>query len=186
MDRNSTLAQVAAEIHAVNTKNGFFWTRDQFPTIVALIHSEIDEAFDEIEEKKSGWKLRFAEEIADAAIRVIDCGTQCDFSVAKLIPNIGMDAWADHIERRILTAGNDANYIYVLVDLCKMHSFTSKALECHRKPDDAWESNITYYLLSVLKIAFRMDSREIPIIDQLIAKNETNALRGFKHGGKNY
>jgi NTP pyrophosphatase (non-canonical NTP hydrolase) len=92
------LRVLAREIIEINTENGWNVLRPsewmdtyKVPAILALIHSEVSEA---LEEFRVGDMDRFATELADVLIRVLDCseglGIDIDAVVAaKLEKNRG-------------------------------------------------------------------------------------------------
>ncbi|MGE4340911.1 MAG: MazG nucleotide pyrophosphohydrolase domain-containing protein [Pigmentiphaga sp.] len=85
----SYLQALGEEIHAVNRANGWEPVRPDdwhdiyiVPAILALIHSEVSEA---LEAFRTGDRENFAEELADVAIRVLDCATGLGIDLDKEI-----------------------------------------------------------------------------------------------------
>lgn len=69
------LAEIAADINAVNRANGWripamdTWDDDyHFPALLALVHSEVSEA---LEGFRKGDRANVAEELADTVIRIL-------------------------------------------------------------------------------------------------------------------
>lgn len=173
----STLDELAVEINRVNVGNGFIWKRDDIPTMIALIHSEISESYEELANLGEGWETRYAEEIADVAIRTIDFGTQLGFNVmmpSGPISQIPMAVTPEHVG------------LSQFIVLNRMHSNTTKVLECHRGQKVNWEIAVEGYLANILIDCFYIGSMGYPIIAELVKKVVKNATRGHKHGGKLY
>ena len=169
-----TINERARRTREINAANGWNpvtkqdWENDKHrvPSILALIHSEIDEAHeqfmaDNLEE--------LAEEFADVEIRVLDCGgglvgdfeacVQFAWELGTLIPD-------------------DTNLAFMV-----SHHFVTRALEHYRNEEPGLfigELAKLYVFNRLLAIhTFQLDMERA-----VEAKLEKNRTRSHRHGGK--
>lgn len=69
---DESLVKAAAEVKEINVANGWYDEAREFPTDIALLHSEVSEAF---EAYRNGDNRNLTEEMADIFIRLLD---SCD------------------------------------------------------------------------------------------------------------
>lgn len=75
------LNELAHEIRLNNEKNGFIWDSERdFPTLLALIHSEVSEALEAYRDEKP-----VDEELADVIIRVLDLSDRMKLNIDKAV-----------------------------------------------------------------------------------------------------
>jgi len=169
-----TIADLAADIRATNKANG--WGEDyeprMLPGYLALIHSEISEAYEETQPE------RRAAELGDVIIRALDLGEliqPCGVA-GQLANEYGMTLLNDLPTYQPPT-WRDA--------LLRLHAVTTAALQAYRKVTP-WEPEVINYLgdlvaLSACTIVEQRGANPQEIVEGLIAKNKQ---RGYRHGGR--
>lgn len=79
-----TLPGLILDIHANAKRKGFWSKRPNIPEKLALVHSEVSEALEELRLPKFD-KAKFGEELADIVIRVFDIAAWFDLDLANII-----------------------------------------------------------------------------------------------------
>lgn len=186
----STLEEVGDRILAVNITNGFVWEEHDIPTIIALCHSEVSEAFQEMNIQRRGWFDHLAEELADVQIRAIDCLKQLNMPLHNDSRPFG------HLPAKTLVEDwthpqvedNKSNAVALL----EIHNQLTLALEVDRNKDKStggkagYENAFSRHMLNVIWMCLSFENLGFPVKRELIRKIEKNATRGFKHGNKAY
>ncbi len=136
---------------------------------IALIHSELSEAWqaliDRTEQDYS--EQNYLEELADVAIRILDL-------LEGLHPLEGMRRWFE-AEVEPFNLDNRAQQI------ATVHLKISEALEYLRK---GTLEQFSSQLIVVFRNVRDMAISERLLFDTMVAKNEVNRNRGFRHGNK--
>lgn len=171
----ASLQELASEARAINAANGWGTdfdpdgNRDTLPGFLALIHSEITEAWTAERPQEA---LR---ELGDVIVRCLDLGelllpgrwAQCHPETL----NIGTPDLRDHTWDR---------------DLMGLHHLTSNALEDYRKVPD-YKATVHDGLHLILSAAWVIVKRygvttdPEQVVREILAKNR---LRGYRHGGR--
>jgi len=162
--------ELAAEIRLINHQNGwkvfmsYDWAENEykFPAVIALIHSEITEAFEELDIGRTEDLLT---ELADVKIRTLDLagGLTKDFQ--------------KYFDQSTLF------YQTELTDLLGMHKDASEALESYR--DNHKERALAYLAHLVMRIDNFVDRYYADDFDDILrAKLEENRARTYRYGGK--
>lgn len=173
------IASLQSEIHQNSINHGFWLQGSErpVPEVVALIHSELSEAWDAYLANESNRRLvggskaalefftdEFKEEIVDTAIRIMDaCG------------GYGID-----LETEILNVVQPIphNTGETMVDLLGLHSSTSRILELYRKGEN-WREGLVFLAYSVFQFAAGVT---IAFEDEIRKKMEKNQKRPSMHG----
>lgn len=165
------LGALSAEIREINEANGwregqpFDWDdRHKVPSYIALIHSEISEAW--IGVTQVG-KDNYAEELADVVIRILDA-----------LEGLGVDAehWVVGAMGRPWFSDDDED------TLLAAHYLVSEALESFRKGD---KNRFADMLGNTIVVVFDLCKiRDIDLNDAIRAKLARNRERGYRHGNK--
>lgn len=169
-----SLDTLAVKIRLINTLNGWDvlqaddWESQphKVPAILALIHSEITEAYVE---------LRYAEfdlaavECADVLIRILD-------AVGALTSNF------DNLVKRVAVTQTAATPVW-RTQLLDMHRDVTNALEAYRINDSQ------DFLLNLARLFARVDrfmveELRVSPYETVSTKLEKNRKRGYRHGGK--
>lgn len=169
----SLLQELATEIRAVNAANGWGLTfnptdnRDELPGYIALIHSEITEAWTAERDSDA------VRELGDVVVRCLDLGE-------LMQPGYWAECSHEFTHAFDTREGAWAN------DLMELHSWASQALEQYRKVDDYRPLVLhTLHLLTAhtWRLMERYGAGQQPeqVIREIIAKNRT---RGYRHGGR--
>lgn len=161
--------ELAKEIRAVNKANGWkvFQPQDwleneyKFPAVIALIHSEITEAWEELETES--WEAMVTE-LADVKIRILD-------TVGGLVKD-----FTPYLDQSTLFGSTFQD------DLLGAHKDASEALESYRKNDKeralAYLAHL-YMRCNFISEVFAYDWEQI-----LLDKIEINRNRSHRHGNK--
>lgn len=166
------LANLPREIREINEANGwregdpFDWSdRHKIPSALALIHSEISEAWE------GSWGDdfdNFSEELADVLIRIVD-----------MLEGLGLEAWGviwGECDYKAAAGDDDTENMMIA------HSRVSDALEAFRKDDKtAFSVAIGRAAISVIELC---RDAEIGLSAAVRAKLAKNRERGYRHGGK--
>lgn len=170
---NDLLHELATEIREVNAKNGWgvdfnpAQNRDELPSYIALIHSEITEAWQAQTPREA------VQELGDVVVRCLDLGellqpgywAECSPQFA-FTPDRREAAWAS--------------------DLMNLHGFASQALELYRKQDEYADLllNRLHILVAhtwLMMQRYHAGQEPEQVICEIIARNRT---RGYRHGGR--
>lgn len=179
MTRQEVLASLdipalSREIREVNEANGwregdrYDWgDPHKIPSALALIHSEISEAW---EAKQSDLGELFAEELADVAIRIIDMmeglGLETPIDRLDALPGTPIEGLESGLDGRI----ND------------LHFAVSQALEEFRqnkKPAFSFWIAAAFVDIATICVVCRIDLNA-----EIKAKVAKNRQRGYRHGNK--
>ncbi|MFD2609537.1 hypothetical protein ACFSR9_08815 [Deinococcus taklimakanensis] len=169
---NTLLHDLATEIREVNAANGWGLDfdpaqRDTIPSYLALIHSEITEAW---EANTNADAMR---ELGDVIIRCLDLGEliqpgywqECHYQFTHPF-DPRQDTWE--------------------TDLLLLHQKASQALEAYRK-EESFTPSLLRSLHLVTANAWRMIERygmgakPVEVLRGIISKNRQ---RGYRHGGR--
>jgi len=136
---------------------------------IALIHSELSEAWQALIERteQDYSEQNYLEELADVAIRILDV-------LEGLHPLEGMRRWFE-AEVEPFTLTNRAEQI------ATVHLKISEALAYLRK---GTLEQFTGQLIVVFRNVEDMATSSLLLYDTMVAKNEVNRQRGFRHGNK--
>lgn len=162
--------RLAIEIREVNALNGWNLTKPEewedkykFPAVVALIHSEISEAW---EAESKGDRANYLEECADVAIRILDC----------------IGCWTD-VDVNAMTEKAETNQPYHMNTLGHLHAKSSRALEMFR--GSGGRSRFVAELIEVMVGAKRLcEFHGGDFHEEIRRKLAKNRERGHRHGGK--
>lgn len=131
---------------------------------IALIHSELSEAW---QGAIDGDEANYLEELADVAIRILDL-------LEGLHPLEGLRRW---FEAEVVPF----NWVDRSDQIAAVHLMVSEALEYLRK-------GTLEQFTGQLIVAFRNVEDMVPkgesLFNAMVAKNEVNRSRGFRHGNK--
>lgn len=170
---NNLLHDMATEIREVNAKNGWGLTfnpaqnRDEIPSYIALIHSEITEAWQAQTPREA------VRELGDVVVRCLDLGE-------LMQPGY----WADCSPEFVFAP--DWRELAWASDLMNLHGFASQALELYRKEQD-YTAPLLNRLHVLIAHAWQMMERyqagQHPeqVIYEIVQRNRT---RGYRHGGR--
>ncbi|UQN05492.1 hypothetical protein [Deinococcus sp. QL22] len=168
-----TLQELATETRRVNGANGWglTWKIDDLPRNVALIHSEITEAWQERVPHK------IARELGDVVIRALDLGEL-----------IRAGSFVDLEPERLRFALVSPPSAHRNISLMELHTLTSQVLESFRKvkEPEAMEAAVLSGLMAVVSYAWQLmvlESQEDPAdtIDSILF---VNSRRAYRHGGR--
>lgn len=164
--------ELSREIREINETNGWRTTKPfewedtyKVPAILALIHSEVSEAW--IGLVNTGME-NYAEELADVMIRILDMLEGLGMDVAGVVAS-GFDMWSfdDDDDESTLNA---------------LHFRISEALEGFRKNDKTRFEDAIGEACAIVFDLCRF--AEIDLAAEIRAKLEKNRQRGYRHGGK--
>lgn len=164
----------ARRVREINAANGWNpvtkkdWDDEQYkiPSLLALLHSEINEAHDELVEVRLN---NLATELADIEIRVLDIGG----GIVKDFEACVSFAWKTGV-----SIPDDLHRAFM-----SMHKYVTAALEFYRNN----ESGLFIGELAKLYIfnrCFAIYKFKLDIARAVEDKVEKNAQRSFRHGGK--
>jgi hypothetical protein len=131
---------------------------------IALIHSELSEAW---QGSIDGDEANYLEELADVAIRILDV-------LEGLHPLEGMRRW---FEAEV----EPFNLLHRSEQIATVHLKISNALEYLRK---GTLEQFSGQLIVVFRNVEDMATSSLLLYDAMVAKNEVNRNRGFRHGNK--
>lgn len=168
--------ELAAEARRINASKGFWPTfqLEDVPVLVALIHSEVSESWDEVALPKQQWEL------GDVIIRALDGALLVD------------GAYLAQIGQRELTT-KTVDFVGkwpALRDTAMnhLHSYVTAVLQHYRKtPDDELaKKQVVDDLLAVIEYATALllslgEADPVSLVQRIFAANEQ---REFKHGGR--
>jgi hypothetical protein len=164
--------ELAERIWATNEANGWDvaiaadWdtNKRKLAEKIALIHSELSEAW---QGAIDGDEANYLEELADVAIRILDL-------LEGLHPLEGLRRW---FEADVETF----NLVHRSEQIATVHLKISEALEYLRK---GTLEQFTGQLIVVFRNVADMATSSRLLFDAMVAKNEVNRQRGFRHGNK--
>lgn len=164
---------LAAQVHEDNVKKGF-WpggvANRNVGELLALVHSEITEAYDAVLSNSNDDKLSdlpgFDVEIADAMIRLLDASAAYEVNLGESF-----------------TSRCRATYTSMTEDLMDAHMWLSRALEAHRKGKlEEFRDSVMGGFQTLEAILLKWgDSKPLDVINR---KLEYNRSRPFMHGKK--
>lgn len=166
---SKTLQELATEARRINAANGWGgdFQIDHLPRYLALIHSEITEAWQETEAEGQ------VRELGDVVVRALDLGELIQPGLFEDLNPEGTDL-ADHpwAER-----------------LMVLHTLVSETLERYRKAPDPVGMQVDVLdclggvILYTLQLMHALDPavRPVEIIASILA---ANAERSYRHGGR--
>lgn len=167
------LQALATETREINAANGWgldfdpVSNRDTVPCYLALIHSEISEA------AQADAPEEVLRELGDVIVRCLDfCELLKPGSLTGHEPN-----WAGIKQLSIRGEG-------AAIELLRLHTMTSNALEAYRKMDDYLEpliGDVVRIALRTWALMLRAGADPEAVIREILAKNRT---RGYRHGGR--
>jgi hypothetical protein len=135
---------------------------------IALIHSELSEAW---QGAIDGDEANYLEELADVAIRILDV-------LEGLHPLEGLRRW---FEAEVAPFGLAFSGVPQAEQIATVHLKISEALEYLRK---GTLEQFTGQLIVVFRNVADMATSSRLLFDAMVAKNEVNRQRGFRHGNK--
>lgn len=178
---------VQKDVHETAVSKGWWDDGDRNDgEMIALMHSELDEAFDggyNADDKVPEYKA-YEAEVADCIIRIMDLAERRDWDVGGSI-SAHVHVVDEEHEKESYKNLTESTY------LMYMHKGLSYALEGLRKPKQSdhnenfseIEFGLAYCVLWSIKFAQRFFLR---LPESLCAKAEMNKTRSYKHGGKNF
>jgi hypothetical protein len=131
---------------------------------IALIHSELSEAW---QGAIDGDEANYLEELADVAIRILDL-------LEGLHPLEGLRRWFEAVI-------DPLSLVHRSEQIATVHLKISEALEYLRK---GTLEQFTDQLIVVFRNVADMATSSRLLFDAMVAKNEVNRQRGFRHGNK--
>jgi len=165
-DTKDVIWKLQRKVHQNAVNKGFWKDNDNYGQKIALIHSEISEAYKSFmfpEDCKSS----FEEELADVLIRMMDLAEHADFS---LFLNV-IDKHGCYF---LLKSTDPIN------QLLQAHFFMSEALEGLRKNDkDYFISMFSEAAVTIDQIAQNLN---IDLSKAITEKVKYNGTRRYKHG----
>lgn len=164
--------ELSREIREINETNGWRTTKPfewedtyKVPAILALIHSEISEAWEAAQDELGP---AFSEELADVAIRILDMAEGLGIEIGGPFPVELADL--EHWDR---TLDDDLN---------RTHFVVSKALEFFRADNIAgFTGCVSLALECVADICVACG---VDLAAEIKAKLAKNRNRGYRHGNK--
>ena len=138
----------------------------EFGTLVALMHSEVTEAFEAL---MPDGEDNFSEELADVLIRIYDCCGLFNIPLAN-------------VPFRPMREGLDNGTLQMMY----IHRALSRALECYRKSekDRLWE-DVAQWFAEVHVLIYEIGlAIEVDLNAEVRAKMDKNKSRPHRHGGK--
>ena len=138
----------------------------EFGTLVALMHSEVTEAFEAL---MPDGEDNFSEELADVRIRIYDCWGLFNIPLAN-------------VPFRPMREGLDNGTLQMMY----IHRALSRALECYRKSekDRLWE-DVAQWFAEVHVLIYEIGlAIEVDLNAEGRAKMDKNKSRPHRHGGK--
>jgi|SRR5690606_1959550 len=138
----------------------------EFGTLVALMHSEVTEAFESL---MPDGEDNFSEELADVLIRIYDCCGLFDIPLAN-VPFRPM--------REGLYDGT--------LQLMYIHRALSRALECYRESEEdrLWK-DVAKWFAEVHVLIYEIGlAIEADLDAEIRSKMDKNKSRSHRHGGK--
>lgn len=170
-----SINQCASRVRKINAANG--WTvaskkdwndgdRYKIPSLLALIHSEINEAHDELFDERLN---ELATELADIEIRILDLGSSLvgDFEACVAF------AWETGVN---IPDNLDRAFIH-------MHKYVTAALE-HYRNDEVGLFIGELSKLYIFNRCFAIHKFKLNIDQAVVNKLNVNEQRSFRHGGK--
>ena len=173
----TTLQELACEARRINAGNGWGLdfapdqNRDEVPCYLALIHSEITEAW------QAGTQAETVRELGDVVVRCVDL---CEL----LRPGALRDLEELHVGVDEARPSGSLLSFNCAAELMHLHAIASEALELYRKETD-WKPGV---LKKLQWLAFRtwglmltLGGEPEAVIHDILNKN---SQRGYRHGGR--
>jgi NTP pyrophosphatase (non-canonical NTP hydrolase) len=160
LKRPENIQVLVNEAFKTATEKGWHETPREFGTCIALMHSEVDEAYEAI---LPGGQDNFAEEMADILIRIYDACGEFNIPLHKAVTT-SVSGYTDKIK--------------LLMDI---HYHLSQALESFRQVDSVYMWNAVAAQFSAV-CCLIVDNCEV--IEPMLQKMEKNKNRPYRHGGK--
>lgn len=161
------LKELISEAYGTAVEKGWHETPRAFPEVIGLIHTEISEAYEDVQ-GLAMWADNAAEELADVLIRIFDAFGAFRLSV--------LDVYSYSSAYRGSTGS-------AWSDLAMLHRCVSLVLECHRehKPDEDIAQAFGVVITKVMAMA---DMYQLNVKQAVIDKMAVNKTRPYRHGGK--
>jgi hypothetical protein len=169
-----TLQELATDARRINAANGWGlqFEINHLPGYIALIHSEITEAWQE----ETPYKI--ARELGDVVIRALDLGEL-----------IQPGSFADLNPQRLHFLAMRRPSAHLNVSLMELHSLTSQVLESFRKVEEPEEMQaavlsglgaVVAYAWQLMEFQ-RQDEQPAEIVGGILL---VNSQRAYRHGGR--
>ncbi|GGL15503.1 hypothetical protein [Deinococcus radiotolerans] len=170
------LNDLATEAREINAANGWGLTfnpdtnPDQLPAMLALVTSEVTEAWTAAKPEKAN------RELGDVIVRTLDLGhliepgywAECSHEVCVIgRPDLRADSWP--------------------LSMLQLHTLVSEALEHYRKDGDGWRPGVLNRLHVLVATTWQTMERYHPwqtpeaVIREILAANRQ---RAYRHGGR--
>lgn len=191
-----SLQELQEEIHRVNLANGWFDPDKEriFPEEIALIHSEISEAFEAYrdwgmedktgEPKEEGGLAKpegVASELADVLVRILDAGTRSSIP-GEVIQKMHDDEF-ENVDEELLEASiKGVKEIPFGSAITFLHRETSRIIEETPMPEQGEIARGLSTLYTTLYLI--CEAYEFDLIAEVERKVAYNATRGYRHGNK--
>ena len=210
----AALNQQADDIHTTAVNKGWWKTERNDGEVNALIHSEVDEAYEAYEAgNPPSDKIpdfdSVSEELADVGIRLLDMTPARRWRIAEIIA-LKLEPYAEEYMATGFAAAFNATRMPAFLMLCdtdpwwsrpriaaeyflKLHVRLSQALEVMRRqktPDNdcpdysSVEVKMAEVLIEMLAMAHVYPDWRIA--EAIVAKSEMNKGRSYRHGNKSF
>ena len=164
---NIDLRALCVEAHENALVKGFWAENENVPQRIALIHDEIDEAYEDCLYYGVDLPDSFDEELADVVIRIADLSG---------FLNLTLDQWT------VFGKGTSIPWIpYAAPMLQRAHLHVSRALRVHRK--DGPPREMALHLSQCVRVLhLHCEARGVDLFAVVREKMEKNVSRPYLHG----
>lgn len=178
---SKTFGELSEEAYETACSKGWHDKATQFGTTIALMHTEVTEAYEVYEAVEMDFN-HLTEELADVLIRVFDtCGL---FDINLDLPfsqEFGTNVFGDVLSSPSCRAKTRHTDVFLM----KLHSQLSKVMETYRRELEDTNNKLAVQFAVVISMILGFSKAlDLPIEEVMTAKMEKNKKRAFKHGGK--
>lgn len=167
---NKTVNELVKEAYETAVSKGWHEEKREFGTLLALIHSEVTEAY---EADNVG---HLVEEMSDVIIRIFSLCGEYNYNLEYFLDKV-------HSDRRI-----DGSKLTTEKYFMNLHSKISHVLELYRdskldNKDEKLTESLAEVVSYVLTITYPLKDK-YDIKDAVLTKMFKNKNRSYRHGGK--